>query len=372
MSMSGAVIVQDPLLSDDTRGYSVFFAAPNQEELFIHVTHRPSSNEFSLTVGRAVEQVIDIAALAAEMRQKATRFRDATSYINHVVETIRQMMLTPAMSSVDSISKILEELAAIGWEQVVKIDEQFQSLELRFADDTGRQHTLVCQLPTQFPAEPPSISIDLPVPLDLEWPPGSGLADVLAQAAAHAGKFMEYFEVMDDIDQHAHVLEPTIRSYAIHSRRIAVAKNCSILVDIDPRTPKMVCPIKFFGIEKTVQQLRQSFNKNVSRWSTSCTVRENLEAVLDISFPSPQTANREELTTECAICYAYVVHDEGLHTTTSETTIPDFVCANGKCCRSFHRWCLLEWLQALPSTRVSFDTVFGMCPYCSTSLAIKL
>lgn len=76
------------------------------------------------------------------------------------------------------------------------------------------------------------------------------------------------------------------------------------------RAPQ-VCPIKFFGIDKMVQQLRQSFNKNVSRWSASSTVRENLEAVLEISFPTPQSAAREELTTECAICYAYVVQDEG-------------------------------------------------------------
>lgn len=60
-----------------------------------------------------------------------------------------------------------------------------------------------------------------------------------------------------------------------------------------------------------VQQLRQSFNKNISRWSASSTVRENLEAVLEANFPTPQSAAREELTTECAICYAYVVQDEG-------------------------------------------------------------
>jgi hypothetical protein len=242
-----------------------------------------------------VERCIDIAALAAEMTQKAGRFRDAAAYINHAVETVRQMMLPHAMSSVDSISQvayhvaprvcgcsgsqlqtgkfeggqILEELASIGWEKVAKIDEQFQSLELRFSDGSGRSHILVCQLPPQYPSEPPSISINLPAPLDLQWPPGSGLGDVLAQAAAHANRFTDYFEVnlqpltcffmcasgyvasdcaamicvrqmIDDIDQHVHVLEPAKRSYAVHSRRVAVAKNCSILVEIDPRAPRMV------------------------------------------------------------------------------------------------------------------------------------
>lgn len=72
----------------------------------MRVTHQLASNQFSLAVSRGVERCIDIAALAAEMKQKTGRFRDAASYINHAVETVRQMMLPHAMSSVNSISQV--------------------------------------------------------------------------------------------------------------------------------------------------------------------------------------------------------------------------------------------------------------------------
>ena len=53
---------------------------------------------------------------------------------------------------------------------------------------------------------------------------------------------------MDDLDTHTHVLEPTTKSYATRHRRIAVAKNCSILVEIDPRAPHMVCVYYYMHI----------------------------------------------------------------------------------------------------------------------------
>jgi hypothetical protein len=33
--------------------------------------------------------------------------------------------------------------------------------------------------------------------------------------------------------------------------------------------------------------------------------------------------------------------------------------------------CLVEWLRVLPSTRQSFGTLFGVCPYCSTQIVVK-
>eukprot|EP00050_Salpingoeca_kvevrii_P020740 m.102250 g.102250 ORF g.102250 m.102250 type:complete len:66 (+) comp8997_c0_seq3:107-304(+) len=47
-------------------------------------------------------------------------------------------------------------------------------------------------------------------------------------------------------------------------------------------------------------------------------------------------------------------------------------CENRQCLKSFHYACLLEWLRSDPETRQSFDTLFGDCPYCSTTLSLKL
>jgi hypothetical protein len=45
---------------------------------------------------------------------------------------------------------------------------------------------------------------------------------------------------MDDIDQHTHVLQPSPSTYAVRSRRIAVARNCSVVVEVDAMNPRAV------------------------------------------------------------------------------------------------------------------------------------
>lgn len=54
-----------------------------------------------------------------------------------------------------------------------------------------------------------------------------------------------------------------------------------------------------------------------------------------------------------------------------EGAIPDRVCDNVKCRRPYHPKCLFVWLQGLPTSRVSFDTIFGQCPYCSDPISVK-
>jgi E3 ubiquitin-protein ligase FANCL len=64
---------------------------------------------------------------------------------------------------------------------------------------------------------------------------------------------------------------------------------------------------------------------------------------------------------DCAICYAARM----------DGALPDRVCDNVHCSKPFHRACLFEWLRALPRAQQTFDTVFGVCPYCSADISCK-
>ena len=57
---------------------------------------------------------------------------------------------------------------------------------------------------------------------------------------------------------------------------------------------------------------------------------------------------------------------------TKKKNLPDKVCDNLHCARPFHIACLHTWFKSLPSTRQSFNTIFGNCPYCSTNLSIDV
>jgi hypothetical protein len=105
------------------------------------------------------------------------------------------------------------------------------------------------------------------------------------------------------------------------------------------------------------------------------------------SDPAPTavgTGGGARLAIECAICYAYELDGEP----------PSKACDNPRCAQPFHAACLGEvrpmprwraapswltrppcvcvcvcvhaqWLRALPTTRQSYQTLFGACPYCN-------
>lgn len=116
--------------------------------------------------------------------------------------------------------------------------------------------------------------------------------------------------------------------------------------------------------------------------SQSKTVRQNLEAVLGVQFCKRDEGamSAESLQVECGICYSYsiasnttssILQGSGRGVGGSSTSIPDQMCPNPKCMRLYHVSCLVDWLQALPSTRSSFGSLFGTCPYCQDPLAVK-
>lgn len=96
---------------------------------------------------------------------------------------------------------------------------------------------------------------------------------------------------------------------------------------------------------------------------------------------------------ECAICYTYalevtnkvdkrITHSDHLNDGQRDRlvdnkidgnlmiSVPDQTCRYEKCGRSYHHACLLDWLRSLPSTRNSFGTLFGSCPYCQQSISV--
>jgi E3 ubiquitin-protein ligase FANCL len=107
--------------------------------------------------------------------------------------------------------------------------------------------------------------------------------------------------------------------------------------------------------------------------SADITPRANFERALGISFPMKERAMADEQTValECAVCYTYVLESTSGPGSSTTIIIPDEVCKNPKCNRVYHHCCLLDWLQSIPTTKSSFGTLFGSCPYCQDAISIR-
>jgi E3 ubiquitin-protein ligase FANCL len=152
----------------------------------------------------------------------------------------------------------------------------------------------------------------------------------------------------------------------IYGYRIKIAGSASKWYDTD----QSFCHLNpFYDILKASNHYRSLQNS----------ICDNLETLLCLEFPKKHSKNVEIFTVECGICYTYAISVTGedpldqLMTggATASAAIPEHTCSNEKCGKSYHYSCLLDWLQSLPSSRTSFGTTFGSCPYCSEAISVK-
>ncbi|XP_017320097.1 E3 ubiquitin-protein ligase FANCL isoform X2 [Ictalurus punctatus] len=236
-------------------------------------------------------------------------------------------------------SQLITEIESLGWDKLIFIDTDFHTLKLKAEDSSHRQHVFTVKLKSK-----------------------SNLAHMHSQFLLIVEALAEFWAVMDELDEHTWVLEPEKPIRADTMRRIAIGNNVSIKVEIDPRHPKMLPECCLLGAEHAVTPLRSKLNANMHLWNPDCSVLQNMKDVMEIEFPSPATHEKSSFSVECGICYSYRL----------DSAIPDQVCNDPRCGQPFHQACLYEWLRGLPTSRQSFNIVFGECPYCSKPITVKM
>lgn len=236
------------------------------------------------------------------------------------------------------------------------------------------------------------------------------------------------FDELDDIDSNLWILEPTLPARrSCVERRIALWEGgASIVIVLDHEKPRGIpIMVRFLGVTTaminavgsgggngvvgSVADWRASFadfvaqdetteedgrkrkraagdekkkNNNTSsnkkRWSEERSIQENLELWLGSPLPSPLSTEKSDYLVECGICYAnrlpILTNEDDADTTTNdeEGPLPEEKCSNPSCNRYYHESCLFEWLHSLPTARVSFDRIFGTCPYCCEGVSVKV
>jgi len=306
--------------------------------------------------------------------------------LQRIIETAMHSSTSPdgcvTLAPPEYYSRLINELEDVGWEKLASLDDSLNCIVLNVNDPAKRSHRLQLQLPSDYPHSAPQVIADLPSVLQLRWVPGrSRLNDALTQFQETLKTLQDFWQVLDDFDEHTWVLEPEHPQRGVPFRRVALHQQASVVVTINPLRPLGLCEIRFLGSEASVAPLRTKLSKGMHSWDPSKLPRINLEYILGAHFPSPQTSKKEDFKVECGICYSFhlpVQAEPDVETSLNRQPpdpagilTPDCICNNPKCARGYHPICLFEWLQSLPSSRVLFDTVFGQCPYCSEPISVK-
>ena len=316
----------------------------------------------------------------------------------------------------------------------IDLADDLSRVTISCLDAAKRSHELTVDLPKTFPtcgaggggrssasnaSRGPILYCDLPLEFDPKWKSGPVMPkgeiwkalseDAVSSSSSSSSSFglvhlyQQYRQVLssyqvlwadlDEIDCSAWVLEPSLpANRSIAERRIALKPGLSLALTVDPeRSRGPPLGARLVGSSADAAGLRERVASIVDEthlattgiegeasWDKSRSIKANLEAFLGFDLPSPETTEKADYVSECGICYAHRLPPAGDAASGGDGSedqdgaIPDAMCCNPSCARSYHETCLFEWLHSLPDARVSFDRVFGTCPYCSESLSVRV
>ena len=386
------MILSEFLGCNDGR-YIGFIESPTGMHSFSVVQHR-RTNEIDISTLVVDDDLgIILCPLTSKpwFRQRIDTCKTASTLaieLQNIVNELAQQnqFSLPTTNNIDLPQLLMRHLDDLGWERVLKVNEDLTAIQMKSVDSAGREHAFDVVIPAGDPLVPPTVQATLPVRIELPWTTGtSGSRNLLSVAAVvdkEVKRFEKLFDELSEIDNNTWVLEPSQSTFATTSRRLAIERSCSVVIEINPDNPRDPCNMQFFGPPNRVNHFRVLVGQHLHRWSKQLNVRENLELVLEIQLPNKHTTKSTEeaasMCEECGICYNYSLlttnannmEIDGGATVTS--SVPDQACPNTKCCKMYHSHCLLDWLQSLPTTKSSFGTVFGTCIYCSEPISVRL
>jgi E3 ubiquitin-protein ligase FANCL len=332
-------------------------------------------------------------------KDRLENFRSARSLAVGIQSFVNEIHTNPQNRIVESIREsalpllLMKHLDYIGWDRVLNVNEDLSRIQMRSVDCSGRQHDFDVLINPGYPVVCPTVQADLPVPIFIPWMKTSDLRLIMSIVDTVIQKYEGLFQELSDIDSQTWVLEPAQPTFNTSTRRLAIERSCSIVLDINIEKPRDICAMTFFGPPGRINSFQVSLNKSLHLWSTERSLKENIEIVLGFKLPSRriESSENENLCEECGICYTYSIASAACDLSTSSIThfrpslsnsnlptvrptvsVPDQACSNPKCCKIYHFTCLVEWLQSLPTSKTSFGTLFGSCPYCQEAISVRI
>ena len=201
----------------------------------------------------------------------------------------------------------------------------------------------------------------------------SNLRDMIFFVENELERFQLFWNIMDDFDSNVWVLEPKSKSL-FDSSPNRHQRTLFVHVKINPSNQKGY--VNSISWEKLPSLSRCSKLHRNEAWATRIT--EKFTALLGMEFPDPKVSADLNFQVECGVCYSYrrkANASVGKRTYVLEqiemlpfTFQISFVMRVG----AFHQLCVSEWLQSVPSTRRSFNMLFGSCPYCNAAVSVPL
>ena len=358
-----------PVSADLLHYRGLITVGAEQLECRIDLPHAGGTAQATVTCEPALGRLL--RGKAEQLQRALVQSADVNGFfkeLDHLVSSSvataidQEVAYNPLRLTAVFYSRLLEEIEAIGWDRVQNVHTSLSSLTVSCKDRADRIHELVITVPPDYPANPPSLSGALPTPIDLQWNSSSSrLVDAVAQFEVGLDKFQALWVLLDELDKNSCILDPVNPSRADTHRRIALGGHACAQLTINPLLPAAIPQCVFIGADSVIGPFQQRMAEQAALWDVKKPLHVNLQEILGTQLPPPTAKQVEDCSVECGVCYSYMLDD----------TPPTQACNNQHCGQVYHLSCIVDWLQALPDCRRSFDTIFGECPYCSNVMSVS-
>mmetsp|Transcript_5394 Transcript_5394/g.8285 ORF Transcript_5394/g.8285 Transcript_5394/m.8285 type:complete len:479 (-) Transcript_5394:2027-3463(-) len=263
----------------------------------------------------------------------------------------------------------------------ISLSQDLSTLTLIRVDKENRNLELVIDL-TEFPANAAVRSSPIPVSLQNQGHLGKESIEgnkrrrtemitipfLYKEFCTQVQCCQTLWNELEDLDRNVWILEASFSKEDRNKcqRSIYLDEGAKLDITLNPLRPTEK-PFKMDFIGSHCHTFKKIYEKSTA-WSKDRSVRENLEMCFGKSLAKPDykpqslVKNPSSRCLDCAICFSSTVE--------SVDTLPSSVvnCENEQCSRWYHAHCLEKWLSTLSTTRTSFDTLLGSCPYCKTPI----
>ena len=285
---------------------------------------------------------------------------------DEVIDNIGKEVEAEERPSLNSASlSVLEEISGrVGWDNVVSLSDDLSSVVL-----TNCKRQITVNIPKDYP-KCPLVCRTEDLPDDLDVPTGANLTQVYERFETAVTALSPVWEKLAELDAEACVVDPDRPTGKDLYRRVAVTRDVSVQVTLDPREPDACPNLLFLGADAEVAGMRAAYADEYDGYDPDMNMKRSLERLLGgVELPGPEAKADDDFLVDCCVCYAYHLGDAN--------EIPSKTCDGGGgtgtkgCGQKFHERCLYSYLLSAPDKQIFLNMIAGKCLVCGSRITCK-
>ena len=143
-------------------------------------------------------------------------------------------------------------------------------------DPSNRSHDVTITLPASYPDSTPQCQLGLPQKVAFQWKRTNPLSSILSAVRSIINRFDDVWSVLEDLDKHCIVIDPTNPTFEHNYRRIYLRtpfaiglypeNQCSMMYTVNVEKPFAMGEMLIVGPAAQKEVFEKRLNEHLREW----------------------------------------------------------------------------------------------------------